>query len=552
MKRCLLIALFAAAPLVCRAAAPLTVTPMPAKAVVNEGCFPLKSPVTFAVETPAAEQAARLAQAWLARGTGFTVNIVKKAGPGAIRLTFQPQAGGDEAYTLTVAPGGVTIAAQAHAGWYYGIQTLRQMLPPELETAAAKPRRDPLALPLCTVTDAPRFAWRGFMVDEARHFFGKEKILTIIDLMAMHKLNRLHWHLTDSEGWRIEIKKYPKLTEIGSRGDNTLIKKDLRTPKGQPKFYTQDQIREVVAYAAARGITIVPEIDMPGHADSINRSYPEYSGGGNDRLPLFTLNPGKEETYAFIADIFKEIVELFPGQWIHYGGDEVNFANKQWANLPEVKDLMKRENLKDLLAVEHYFNRRAAAIVRSLGKTCEGWDEVIYAGLPTEGTLALWWRHDKPGVMRDALNKGFTTVFCPRIPLYFDFVQHESHKHGRRWNGFNPIERVYAFGDFDALGVPNDRRRQVLGIQACVWAEQIATPARFDFMAFPRLSALAEAAWTPQELKSFPDFKSRLGNLLFRYRACGAHPFNPLNPSETPEVAPAQTTPTQYIDNPED
>lgn len=553
MKKTICVSLLALSSLACAAPAPLSVTPVPAKVELSGGVFTFGSDIRLGVAVPEAKPVAELAKEWFRRGTAVNVTVADKIAPDtAIAFVRGNVAGGDEAYVLSVTPKQITITAQAQSGWLYGFQTLRQMLPAELEIATTKPRRDPLTVPVCAITDAPRFGWRGMMLDEARHFFGKAKVLQILDIMALHKLNIFHWHLSDSEGWRIEIKKYPKLTEIGSRGDNTLIKKDLRTPKGEPKFYTQDEIREVVAYAAARGITIVPEIDMPGHADAMNRSYPEYSGGGIGRLPLFTLNPGKEETYTYIKDILTEVAELFPGPWIHYGGDEVNFANKQWIDIPEVKELMKRENLKDLLAVEHYFNRRAAAIIRDLGKTVVGWDEIASAGVPTEGTLVYWWRHDKPQVMRDALAKGFDMVFCPRRPLYFDFVQHDSHKHGRRWGGFNPIDQVYAFGDLNALKIPEAQQNQVKGIHACIWAETVATTTRLDFMIFPRLSALAEIGWTKPENKSFDDFKRRLGGLLFRYRALGAQPFNPLNPESTPEVAPTQSIPLEYIDNPED
>jgi hexosaminidase len=450
---------------------------------------------------------------------------------GAILLTTPKQKLALESYTLSVTPESITCTAGDYAGYFYALQTLLQLLPGSA----------PYSIPCTEIADAPRFSWRGFMVDESRHFFGAAKIKQTLDMMALHKMNRFHWHLTDTPGWRIEIKKYPKLTSVGGIGNQS-------DPTAPAQFYTQEQIREIVAYAAERAIVIVPEIDMPGHADAMNKAYPELSGGGNQKLPLFTINPGKEETYAYLGDILKEVADIFPDQWIHYGGDEVHFANKQWADIPEVKALMAREKLSDLVAVERYFNRRMAKTIRDLGKVCIGWDEIANAGLPTSGTLIDWWRHDKLPVLADALTKGFDVVLCPRHPCYFDFVQHESHKDGRRWHGFNDLKRVYDFGDLDALKVRPEQLKQIQGMQACLWSEVVKGSERFDFMTYPRLSALAEASWTQPAAKNYEDFLARLPAMMKRYQAMGIHAYDPF--ANSPEVRFKLKATTEYIDPP--
>ncbi len=250
------------------------------------------------------------------------------------------------------------------------------------------------------------------MLDESRHFFGEEKVKQLLDIMAFHKLNIFHWHLTDVPGWRIEIRKYPKLTAIGGTGNHN-------DPQAPAKYYTQEQIREIVKYAGERYIQIVPEIDMPGHAGASNRAYPEFSGGGSKAYPEFTFNPGKEETYSYLTDILKEVTELFPSPYIHLGGDEVNFGNQQWNTNKQVKALMKKNNLPDLKAVEQYFIRRMADTIKSLNKTAIGWDEIIDSKINPEDVIVMWWRHDKPGQLKSALENNYKVVLCPENSSLF-------------------------------------------------------------------------------------------------------------------------------------
>ena len=341
--------------------------------------------------------------------------------------------------------------------------------------------------------------------------------------MAMYKMNRFHWHLTDSPGWRIEIKKYPKLTTIGAIGNKT----DKNAPAA---FYTQEDIKEIVEYASQRFIAVIPEIDMPGHAAAAARAYPEISGGGSEKHPDFTFNPASEKTYQFLTDILTEVAGIFPSKWIHYGGDEVHFANKQWLDIPEVKALMKKENLKDLTEVEFYFNRRMAEVIDKLGRKTMGWDEVVNAGLDKDKTLVMWWRHNKPEVLVDAVAKGFDVVLCPRIPCYFDFVQDDSHKVGRRWKGFCSLDLVYKF----PLTM-NDSVESFAGIQANLWSETVATGKRFDFMTYPRLQALSESAWTQDKNKNYDQFLTRLKMHIPYMKKQGTYYFNPFDKAEHAE-----------------
>lgn len=427
----------------------------------------------------------------------------------------------DEGYLLDIKSDTITVKAGSPKGIFYGLTTLKQLL------RANKGPGGTVTLPLGTIKDEPRFAWRGVLLDESRHFFGIGKVKQLLDLMAEHKLNKFHWHLTDEPAWRIEIKSYPKLTEIGSIGD-------WSNSSSEPQFYTQDQVGELVRYAEERGIEVIPEIDMPGHASAANRAYPEYSGGGNEEHPHFTFNPGKEATYAYLTKILKEVAVLFPSEYIHIGGDEVHFANTQWRNDPSILSLMQREKLKDLKAVEHYFLNRMSDSIKAMGKKLAGWDEIASARLDAASSMVFWWRQDKPRVLEDALTKGYPTVLCPRIPLYLDFVQHQSHVFGRRWGQlYNDIERSYHFPDSSNILFPDGSLIQ--GVQACIWTERIANNERLDYMVWPRLTAVSEAAWTHQSSKSFSGFLGRLKPYLTIYEERDIHCFNPFNPESTPE-----------------
>lgn len=367
------------------------------------------------------------------------------------------------------------------------------------------------------IEDAPLYEWRGFMLDESRHFFGIEKVKQLLDYMALYKLNRFHWHLTDEPGWRIEIKKYPLLTYTGGVGNFT----DHNAP---PKYYTQKQIKEVVSYAAERKIVVIPEIDMPGHARAANRAYPEFSGGGSERYPEFTFDPGNEKTYQYLTDILKEINVLFPSEMIHLGGDEVHFGNEAWNHNEGVKALMKRENMTELAQVEKYFMVRMADSLFAMNNKILAWDEMAEIALPIDKTIIFWWRHDKKDQLQKALDKNYPVVLCPRIPFYFDFVQDESHRIGRRWaSNYSDLEKVYKFTTNNLINEKN--KSQVLGFQANLWTETVSTEQRLDFMTYPRISALAEAAWGQNN--NYEDYLNRLKLQLSLYQKSNIYYFNP-------------------------
>lgn len=426
-----------------------------------------------------------------------------------------------EGYTLEVTPYLIAIKASSEQGLFYGKESFIQLL-----------RYNKGKIPACKIEDYPEMAWRGVMLDEARHFFGMEKVKQLLDVMASLKLNVFHWHLTDEPAWRIEIKQYPKLTTIGAVGT-------WGDAQAAPKFYTQKEIKEIVKYAADRHIMVVPEIDMPGHATAACKSYPEVSGGGTGRWKDFTYHPCKEETFEFLSNVLGEVAELFPSPYIHVGGDEVHYGNQSWFTDPVIQRFIKDNNLGNEVGLEHYFIRRVADIVRSKGKTMIGWDEIVDANVSPDKAIVMWWRHDRENQLDKALNKGYKVIMTPRRPFYFDFVQHDSHKIGRRWSGFNPLEDVCNFPGEGVTKIITGKKAQIMGLQLSVWTERIADDKRLDYMIYPRITGAAEAAWgvetgagdvkkSERLIKKLPYFLEYLDTLNIYY-------FNPFDPTMRPE-----------------
>ena len=413
------------------------------------------------------------------------------------------------AYALRIQPKVIDLAYGPEDQLNAALTTLRQL---------AWAAQSGWSVPCGTISDTPRYGHRGFMLDESRHFTGKAGVKRLLDAMELLKLNVFHWHLTDEPGWRIEIKKYPKLTTTGALGNYT----DKDAPA---TFYTQDDVREIVAYAEARGITIIPEIDMPGHAAAANRAYPEFSGGGSKKYPDFTFNPAKAETDAFLKDILAEVRTLFPkSPVIHLGGDEVHFGWEQWPKLPEVQKLMADEKFTKLDEVEGRFVRRMADHLAPTWTQVGLWDEASRFNLPPAKTLLFWWRHDKPQGLKDAAEKGYDIVLCPRIPLYFDFVQDGTHKSGRRWAGkFAELAAIHAFPE--SLGATLPANAKIRGLQANLWTETAVTQERRDFLTFPRLLALAESAWTQPARKDYPRFEQASATVIPHLEALGLKPW---------------------------
>ncbi len=423
-----------------------------------------------------------------------------------------------EGYTLTVSSEEVLLEASSESGLFYANEALLQLI-----------RFYKGVLPVLRINDYPRYEWRGFMLDESRHFFGKETVKQYLDVMASLRMNVLHWHLTDEPGWRIEIKRYPKLTTVGAVGN-------YHDPNATAAFYTQEDIKEIVAYAAERHIMIVPEFDMPGHATAVCRAYPEVSGGGEGRWQHFTFHPCKDETYEFINNILDELVALFPSPYIHIGGDEVHYGNRSWFTDPDIQQFIKDKDLKNEVGLEHYFIRRVAAMVAAKGKTLVGWDELVDAGVSPARAVVMWWRHDRRSQLVKALEQGFRVIMTPRRPLYGDFVQYGTHKIGRFWNGYNPVEDIYRFPD-PVVHLMKGCEDQIMGLQMSMWTERIADKKRLDYMVFPRLVAVAESGWTPAKAKEYSLFMQKLPLFLNYLDSKNIYYFNPFHPDARLEPA---------------
>lgn len=431
----------------------------------------------------------------------------------------------NEAYQIIINKKTISCKASTEAGLFYAIQSLRQLI---------KAENGRLTIPCMQIDDAPRFAWRGFMLDEARQFYGKKTVMQYLDIMSKLKMNRFHWHLSDEQAFRLDIEKFPLLSTIGSIGS-------WSNRKSPAAYYTQSDIKEIVAYASRRHIMIIPEIDMPGHATAITRSYPYLSGGGQGRWAGFTLNPARESTYMFIDSLMTEIAVLFPASYIHIGADEVHFGNQSWHTDTEIQNFINANRLTNEVALEHYFVKRVNKIVQSKGKQTIGWDEIVNIDLKKDEAVVMWWRHDKPELLKQAIASGFSVILTPRLPCYFDYVQDEEHQIGRRkfWDipNFNTLKIVYDFPDspHQSSGVIAGNEKQVLGIQASLWSERIGDQKRLDFLTFPRLIAMAESGWTKKESKSYPDFMERLKLFLPILDKEGIYYYNIFDKRLTPE-----------------
>ena len=438
---------------------------------------------------------------------------------GRIRFELNPDAGHKkDGYLLDITPNEILLQASSESGLFYAKEALLQMA-----------RFYKGIIPVCRIVDYPRYEWRGFMLDESRHFFGKEKVKQYLDIMASLRMNVFHWHLTDEPGWRLEIKRYPKLTTIGAKGN-------YHNPEAEASFYTQEDIKEIVAYASERHIMIIPEFDMPGHATAVCRAYPEVSGGGEGRWQHFTFHPCKEETYEFISNVLDEIITLFPAPYIHIGGDEVHYGNQSWFTDPVIQQFIKDNDLKNEVGLEYYFVRRIADMVALKGKTIIGWDEIVDAGVSPSKSVVMWWRHDRKYQLVKALELGFNVIMTPRRPFYSDFVQYGSHTIGRLWSGYNTVEDVYNF-PASIVHLMQNYEEQILGLQMSMWTERVADSKRLDYMTFPRLIATAESAWTPARSKECSSFMQKLPLFLEYLDQQNIYYFNPFNPEEREEPA---------------
>ena len=428
-----------------------------------------------------------------------------------------------ESYILSVTGRSIFLKSPSAEGLFRGIQTIRQLLPPQVETEGGLAGETAAAVPACYITDAPRFSYRGLHLDVCRHFFTVDEVKRYLDIMALHKFNVFHWHLTDDQGWRIEIKKYPGLTVTGSQRKETLVGHGGRPPftfDGTPHggYYTQEQAREIVQYAADRFITVIPEIEMPGHAVAAIASYPWLSCTGNKldvqtRWGVFddVFCAGKDTVFAFLEDVLDEVIEIFTSEYIHVGGDEC--PKVRWENCSACQKRIKDEGLKDEHELQSWFITRMEKYLNAHGRQIIGWDEILEGGLAPEATV-MSWRGVNGGI--EAARLGHDAIMTPTGFAYLDYYQSEPAGEPLSIGGYVPLEKVYSFEPVPAELTP-DEQKHILGFQGNVWTEYIATISHLEYMAFPRAFAIAETGWTPALKKDFEEFLSRLEVQKQRY-----------------------------------
>ncbi len=432
------------------------------------------------------------------------------------------------AYTLRAGGKTVEIIAADITGIVHGIQTLMQLLP--LEPA------DNLVIPAVIVDDYPRFPYRGMHLDVVRHIFPVDYIRKYIDYLAFHKFNTFHWHLTDDQGWRIEIESYPKLNSIGSWRDSTLIGHFRDTPARYDRtryggFYTRTEVRDIIEYATVRGITIIPEIDIPGHSRATIAAYPEFSTDPSARWNVATtwgmynrqnnvLAPS-EQTLAFLRAVFQEVADLFPSQYFHLGGDEC--SKMWWKQSPSTQAFMRANGLANETALQTWFVEQVGAFLREKGKTVVGWHEIMEGKLD-KSTVVMNWSNDAKAI--EAVRKGYRVIQTPGKPFYFDHYQSRNPADSLAIHGYNPMEAVYRYEPVPAALSGTADEAKILGGQGNVWTEYMASPAKVDYMVLPRMTALAESLWTPRALKNYEDFLQRVKSVMLpRYQYWGSHWF---------------------------
>lgn len=492
----------------------LPLTPLPASVVVAKGGYTVAngSAIVVATNDAGAVAAARLLVAHVKVERGLA--LAQGEGRGAIRIERDATIAGPEAYRLTVDSAGIRIAASGDNGLLYGAMTLAQLLSPD--RAFGKPVR----VPALRIDDAPRFGWRGLMLDVARHFQPIEFVRGVIDQMASVKLNTLHLHLTDDQGWRFEVKRYPKLTEIGAwrRPPSTGGPASMEKVGG---FYTQEQLKALVAYAAERGVTVVPEIDLPGHAQALVAAYPELGVFG-DRPEVshdwgvnpYLFDPGPKGI-AFVKEVLDEVMAVFPGSYIHLGGDEA--VKDQWQRSPRVQAQIKALGLKGENELQSWMIGEFGTYLASKGRRLIGWDEILEGGLPPSASV-MSWRGEKGAV--DAANQNHDVVLSPAPTLYLDSLQSDRGDEPPGRLSIQTLADVYKYEPMPA-GIDAEKAKHVLGAQGNAWSEYLVTPFQVQHMLFPRAAAIAEITWSAKEKRDFPRFLGRLDPQIQRWRRSG-------------------------------
>jgi hexosaminidase len=495
----------------------LPLIPIPVKTEILPGKFTLTANTHLIADGFRDE--ARLLAEQLQISTGFPLAAGSAADHSGGEIVFTtkdtPASLGPEGYRLTVRTNGIIICANAAAGIFYGCQTLLQLLPPEIFSGKLVTRPD-WTIPCVEISDSPRFVWRGFMLDVSRHFFSVDEVKHVLDLMALYKLNTFHWHLVDDQGWRIEIKKYPRLTEVGAwRADIGFGLDPKRSTRYDKQgryggYYTQHQIREIVAYATARHITVVPEIEMPGHSSAALVAYPEFACANAlislpDKGGVYTgvYCAGKESTFEFVSNVLAEVTPLFPGKYIHIGGDEVVKSN--WMACVACQTRIRAEGLKNEHELQSYFIRRAENIVNSFGKNLIGWSEIREGGLAPNAVLMDW-----IGGGADSAASGHDVVMSPNALAYFDHYQSINHTaEPKAIGGFLPLTKIYNRLEPIPSQLPPQFHPHILGAQGNLWTEYVPNLQQVEYMMCPRLGALAEVTWSPKDSRDWESFLKR-------------------------------------------
>ncbi|MDY5925864.1 beta-N-acetylhexosaminidase [Hallella sp.] len=499
------------------------VIPLPQEVTLTQkGAFVLTgaTPIVYPEGDEQLKNDAQFLSDYIADVTALRLTTTSAKVKNAITLRLNKKVQGKEGYVITVDKKGVVIEGATAAGVFYGVQTLRKSIPVDKSLTE-------VTLPGVVLKDAPRFGYRGVMLDCARHYFPVKFVKQFIDLIAMHNMNVFHWHLTDDQGWRIEVKKYPGLAKIGSVREKTVLghNSDVFDDTPYGGYYTQEEAREIVKYAADRFITVIPEIDMPGHMIAALAAYPDMgcTGGPYKVSPIWGIMPdvlclGNEKTYQFCEDVLSEMMDIFPSEYIHLGGDET--PNVRWKECPKCKALMAKENLTPG-KLQGYFTNRIEKFVNSKGRRIIGWDEILDGDINQSATI-MSWRGTAPGAR--GAKMGHDVIMSPSSHVYFDYYQ--TRQGESQWEeplligGNLPIERTYSLEPVPE-GADAETASHIIGVQGNLWTEYIAGPSLAEYQVLPRMGALSEVQWRPQGQKDFENYKVRQTRMLKLYDAYG-------------------------------
>lgn len=505
------------------------IIPKPSRIDMQDGNFSITPTTQIVVAGTGVEKAAMFLNDYLQKFYGFKLAVSKTAvAKNSIVLSLgKNKETVDGAYHLQVTRTGVRITGDNATGTFYGVQSLLQLLPVE--------KKRELIIPALEIDDQPRFAYRGMHLDVGRHFYPVDFVKKFIDYIALHKMNTFHWHLTEDQGWRIEIKKYPKLTQVGAYRNGTIIGHHPGTGNDQTKYggyYTQEQVKEIVKYASDRFITVIPEIEMPGHASAAIAAYPELSTFPNEatkhpaKVTWFGDTTGKqvqqgwgiypdvfaptEYTFKFLENVLDEVIQLFPSTYIHIGGDECPKEN--WKRSAFCQQLIKEKGLKDEHDLQSYFIQRIEKYLNGKGRQIIGWDEILEGGLAPNATV-MSWRGEKGGI--EAAQQKHNVIMTPNSYVYFDYGQNKI-EDSLVIGGYLTVQKVYGYEPVPAA-LPAENTKYILGAQANVWSEYMKTPSKVEYMIFPRMTALSEVLWSRKESRNWPDFEKRMEQQTKRY-----------------------------------